>query len=121
MMRVRGPKSGFRRTIPSRRKLRRYATPAEKLFWAHVTDRQFLNLKFRRQHGVGKYIIDFYCPEKKLAIEIDSDTHAGLEQDATRTAYLESLGYHVIRYHNRDIMQNVDGVFEDLIQKLESL
>ena len=123
-MEVRGPKSGFRRTIPLRQQLRHETTPAENMFWVKVANRQFFNLKFRRQHGVGKYIVDFYCSEKKLIIEIDGDSHAienGLEDDRKRTEYLESFGYHVIRYQNRDIIDNIDGVFEDLTLKLQSL
>ena len=61
-MQVRGPKSGFRKTINFRRELRRNPTPAEKLFWSNVANRQFNNLKFRKQHGIGPYIVDFYCP-----------------------------------------------------------
>ena len=123
-MKVRGPKSGFRKTIPLRRSLRRDTTPAEKLFWSKVAQKQFLNLKFRRQHGIGNYVVDFYCPEKKLIIEIDGDTHAvgtGAELDKERTFYLETLGYKVVRYANRAVMFNVEGVFQDLVRRLNLL
>ncbi len=123
-MQVRGPKSGFRGTIPFRRQLRHNLTEAEKLFWSKVANRQFFGLKFRKQQGIAGYIVDFYCPEKKAIIEIDGDTHAidkGPERDKNRTAYLESLGYKVIRYNNRDVLNNASGVFEDLAQKLSSL
>jgi len=117
----RGPKSGFRRTIPLRRELRHETTPAEQIFWARVVNRQFLNLKFRRQHGIGNYIVDFYCAEKGLIIEIDGDTHADSQTDAARTEYLNSLGYRVIRCPNRDIIHNVEGVFEDLARRISSM
>ena len=123
-MRVRGPKSGFRKTIPLRRDLRHNTTFAEQIFWPRVAGQQFAGLKFRRQHGIGNSIVDFYCPGKKLIVEIDGDTHAERQiqqEDKERTAYLESLGYTVIRYNNRDIMNNVDGVFEDLTNKLNQL
>lgn len=120
----RGPRSGFRKTIVVRRNLRRQITPTEKLFWYKVSGKQFYNYKFRRQHGIGKYIVDFYCPAKKLIIEIDGDTHATPQAqvpDRIRTKYLESLGYQLIRYQNRDIINNIEGVFEDLHRRLKSL
>lgn len=118
----RGPKSGSPRTIPIRRKLRREMTAGEKVFWAKVARRQFNNLKFRRQHAIGNYIVDFYCPEKKLIIEIDGDSHAEeltIQDDRAREDYLESFGYKIIRYQNSDILNSTEGVFEDLIKKLE--
>lgn len=123
-MRVRGPKSGFRRTISLRRNLRREMTPAERLFWSKVASRQFYNLKFRKQQGIGPYIADFSCPEKKTIVEIDGDSHAGEQNeknDKNRTEYLESFGYKVIRYQNADVLNNIDGVFEDLLRKLNLL
>ena len=122
-MQVRGPKSGFRYTISIRRNLRHDLTSVEKLFWARVANRQFYNLKFRKQHGIAWYIVDFYCSEKKLIVEIDGDTHAEEfnEQDKQRTGYLESLGYTVVRYTNRDILYNIDGVFEDLTKRVSLL
>lgn len=123
-MQVRGPKSGFRRTITLRRDLRHNLTSAEKLFWSKVANHEFQNFKFRKQHGIGSYIVDFYCPARKLIIEIDGDTHAidkAIEQDRVRTDYLRSLGYNMIRYNNRDVLANIDGVFEDLTNKLNKL
>ncbi|OGE77979.1 MAG: hypothetical protein A2751_01915 [Candidatus Doudnabacteria bacterium RIFCSPHIGHO2_01_FULL_46_14] len=96
-------------------------TPAEKLFWSKIANRQFSNLKFRKQHGIGNYIVDFYCPEKKLIIEIDGDSHADSKTDPARSKYLENLGYEIARYNNRDVLYNIDGVFEDLLTKLSSL
>jgi very-short-patch-repair endonuclease len=123
-MQVRGPKSGFRRTIDFRRKLRKEMTAAEKLFWSKVAHRQFKNLKFRKQHGIGQYIVDFYCPEQKLIIEIDGDSHfteIAKKEDEKRTQYLESFGYKVIRYNNLEVLNNINGVFEDLLRKLNLL
>ena len=92
--------------------------PAEKLFWAKVGDRQLSNLKFRRQHAIGNYIVDFYCPGKKLVIEIDGDTHADPTIDFERDQYIKSLGYSIVRYQNREVLRNIEGVFEDLVRKL---
>lgn len=123
-MQVRGPKSGFRKTITFRRELRHNFTPAEILFWSKIAGKQFLNLKFRKQHGIGPYVVDFYCPQKKLIIEIDGDSHAsreGVESDIQRTKYLKSLAYQIVRYANRDVLNNIEGVFEDLSKKVSSL
>jgi len=118
---LRGLKSGSKLTTKTRQELRTEATSAEKIFWSKVGRRQFYDLKFRRQHGIGNYIVDFYCPEKKLVVEIDGDTHAGsdaIKRDNIRTKFIESLGYTVIRYTNSDVINNIEGVFEDLSKKL---
>lgn len=116
-------KLGLRRTIPLRRKLRRDPTPAEKLFWSQIANRQFLGFKFVKQHGIGKYIVDFCCRSLMLVIEIDGDSHFigdNIKADLERTKYLKSLGYNIIRYNNDDVLSNIDGVFEDLKRKLTS-
>ena len=96
-------------------------TIAEKRLWVRLSSRQFQSLKFRRQHGIGPYIVDFYCPEKGVVIEVGGDTHADESQktkDEEREKYLLSLGLYVIRYTNQEILENIDGVLEDLGQKL---
>jgi very-short-patch-repair endonuclease len=105
--------------IPYARENRREMTPAEKKLWY-----QFLRtapVKFRRQRPAGWYILDFYCPEKKLVIEVDGAQHytqEGLEYDAIRTAYLESCGLRVIRFTNRDVITNLAGVAEEILKVL---
>ena len=104
-----------------RRELRHNSTPAEKVFWAMVSAKQFHNLKFRRQHSFGFYIVDFYCAGLKLIVEIDGDSHftdQGIDYDKARTEYIESKGYRIIRYDNSEILNNLDGVFADLTFKL---
>lgn len=76
-MKTRGPKSGNPKTLPLRRKMRREMSPAESAVWLILSRKKFQGIKFRRQHAIGNYIVDFYCPSKKLIIEIDGDTHAG--------------------------------------------
>ena len=106
-----------------KRRLRSTMTGPETRLWSKLKARQFQGLKFRRQHGIGPYIVDFYCPEQSLVIEVDGDSHADADQivkDGQRERYLQSLGLHVIRYCNDDIMKNLDGVLEDLSGKISS-
>src|SRR3989344_2321891 len=119
---TRGAKSGSKDTTKIRQRLRRNLTLAEEIFWNQVSKSKFMNLKFRRQHGIGKYIEDFNCPPKKLIIEIDGNSHftkQGQLRDAERSRYIASLGYRIIRYNNNDIVDNVDGVFQDLENQLK--
>jgi very-short-patch-repair endonuclease len=98
-------------------------TGPEIRLWSKLSARQFQGLKFRRQHGIGPYIVDFYCPEQSLVIEIDGDSHADADQilkDQLRDTYFQALGLHVIRYCNHDIVKNLDGVLEDLSGKISS-
>lgn len=106
-----------------KRQLRSNMTGPETRLWSRLRARQFQGLKFRRQHGIGPYIVDFYCPEQSLAIEVDGDSHADADQivkDRQREKYLRSHGLRVIRYINDDIVKNMDGVLEDLAGKVSS-
>ena len=106
-----------------KRRLRSNMTCPETRLWLRLRARQLQGLKFRRQHGIGPYIVDFYCPEQSLVIEVDGDSHADADQilkDRQRAKYLQSLGLHVIRYINDDILKNLDGVMEDLAKRLSS-
>ncbi len=95
-------------------------TVAEKKVWGFLAGRQLEEFKFLRQKPIGEYIVDFYCAELMLAIEADGDSHAEQEEyDAKRTKYLESLGIKVIRYENREIMNNTEGVYEDLLRVVD--
>jgi very-short-patch-repair endonuclease len=100
-------------------------TGPEKYLWSRLRARQFYGFKFRRQHGVGPYIVDFYCPEQSLVIEIDGHSHAETGQilkDRQRAEYLQSIGLQVVRYNNDDddVLKNLDGVLADLHQRLSS-
>ncbi len=120
MTRTKQGSPGFRAL---RSRLRSQMTSPEQILWAHLRAKQFCSLKFRRQHGIGDFIVDFYCPEKGTVIEIDGDTHAEEKQiqlDKMRGSYFKSLGVRVIRYYNRDVVSNIEGVLEDLRQKLSS-
>ena len=96
-------------------------TATELLLWSRLRAKQFEGLKFRRQHGVGPYIVDFYCPERRIVIEVDGDTHAEADQvvrDKERDLYLASLGLEVVRYTNGDVVDNLEGVLLDLGKRL---
>jgi len=100
--------------------LRRELTPAERKLWSRIRNDQ-LEVNFRRQHAIGKYIPDFICIEKKLIIELDGSQHLEQEEyDQERTQYLESQGYKVIRFWNNDVMNDVDGVIKEIMFALET-
>ena len=110
-----------RRIHPKIRKrakeLRQPLTPAENRLWNSLRNRQLGGYKFRRQHPIGYYIIDFYCDETRLLIEIDGDTHGQqIEYDQERTAWLESQGYHLIRFTNQQVLTELPQVLEAIIQ-----
>lgn len=109
------PKFYFRR-----KHLRNGMTPEEWMLWAHIRRSQ-LGVKFRRQFGVGSYILDFYCFEKKVAIELDGAQH--LEQkeyDKKRTAYLSSQGIKVVRFWNEDVRKNLESVLLKINSVIEN-
>ena len=105
---------------PRRIDLRKNQTPQEVLLWARLRNNQ-LGLKFKRQHSVGPYILDFYCPDKKLAIELDGSQHLNnKEYDQERTNYLLVLEIQTIRFWNNDVNINIDGVLQEIISRLSS-
>ena len=114
-------KKGIPKLLPLKRRLRSNQTRAEQLLWTKFRSNQIHGLKFRRQHGIGSYIVDFFCPERSLVIEIDGDVHAIEAQqtkDLEREDYLRSLGLQVLRYTNDEVINNLDGVLEDLARRL---
>lgn len=95
------------------RSLRRKSTPQEIKLWAHLKNRNFSSLKFRRQHIVDKYIVDFICLEKKLIIELDGCQHKrekDTRYDQIRNGYLKDLGFTVLRFWNNEVDNNLNGV-----------
>ncbi len=102
-----------------RKDLRSHASKSEQLLWLQIRNRQIEGLKFRRQHGVGRYVVDFYCPEIKLVIELDGDSHftpEAIAYDRERTEYLEHNGLTVIRFTNTKIHQAINEVIITIIQ-----
>ena len=101
------------------RALRRGMTDAEKLMWSELRGRRFDGVKFKRQKPIAGYIVDFVALDLKLVVEIDGGQHAErTERDAARTRVLEESGYHVVRFWNHDVLGNIEGVLEALIQEL---
>ena len=106
-----------------KRQLRSAMTPAEQVLWTKLRSKQCDSFKFRRQHAIGPFIVDFFCPEQLLIVEIDGDVHAEETQrtkDLQREKYLRSLGLQVIRYTNHEVLDNLDGVLEHLLGVLSS-
>jgi cobalamin-dependent methionine synthase I/methionine synthase I (cobalamin-dependent)/very-short-patch-repair endonuclease len=104
------------------RELRQNATDAEKLMWAILRNRAFHDAKFRRQHPVSGFILDFYCHEAKLAIELDGSQHNEDEQikyDEERTRILNEQGIHVIRFWNSDIFGKTKDILDEIWNELE--
>ena len=104
-----------------RRLLRSQMTPAETRLWLRLRAKEFLGLKFRRQHGIGPYIVDFYCPERSIVIEVDGDVHASEGQrlkDRAREEALRNLGLQIFRYTNDEVLTNLEGVLENLRVRL---
>ena len=99
------------------RRLRKEATDAERTLWQGLRGKRLAGLKFRRQHVVGRYILDFYCRECRLAVELDGGQHkeaAQRQYDEARTAFLESRGVAVLRYSNLEALRETEAVLEDI-------
>ena len=95
--------------------LRSRMTPAEMVLWEALRERRLNGLRFRRQHPVGQFILDFYCSQLKLVVELDGGVHdAQVEQDATRTAYLGTYGCRVIRFRNEDILADLPAILDQI-------
>ncbi|MBI4599092.1 endonuclease domain-containing protein [Candidatus Uhrbacteria bacterium] len=102
------------KNLSRRQALRNEMTPAEVLLWSQLKGKQ-TGYKFRRQHGIGEYIVDFYCPDLRLVIELDGNVHGTPEAEAydqRRSEYLASVGLQVIRFANTDVFNNLEGVLE---------
>jgi len=107
-----------------RKSLRKEMPPAEVALWQYLRDRQANGHKFRRQYSVDRYILDFYCPSAKLAIELDGDSHfsdSASQSDEVRQKTIENLGIRFLRFTNQDVYENLDGIFEKILKHLPPL
>lgn len=104
--------------------LRNRMTPSESLLWEELRNKKLGGHKFRRQHPVLKYILDFYCHKYKLAIELDGsihDTPEQIEKDKKRSLDLERKGLTVLRFRNSEIEPNIQKVKSAILSKIEEL
>ncbi len=105
------------------RRLRAVGTEVERRLWARLRNRQLGGAKFRRQHPLGDYVVDFVCRESCLVVELDGGQHGEDTQrraDARRTEYLESLGYRVLRFWNNEVIENIEGVLQRIAEHIRS-
>jgi very-short-patch-repair endonuclease len=111
-----------RKRLERRRKeLRKQGTAAEAVLWKYLQKRRLSGKKFRRQQSIGPYIVDFYCPECRVIVELDGPPHEDIvlaEYDAERTKFLEQYGMKVIRFENRILFENMEAVLETIRQAL---
>jgi len=102
------------------KELRKNQTVAESKLWNVVRVKQIKGLKFRRQHPIPPYFVDFICHKEQLIIELDGGQHAEtINYDKKRTKFLEPKGYTVIRFWNNDVLRNMEGVYEEIIKHLD--
>ncbi|WP_262733584.1 MULTISPECIES: endonuclease domain-containing protein [Gaetbulibacter] len=100
-----------------RKELRKNLTPAEATLWKHLQRKQLKGRKFRRQHSITNFIVDFYCASEKLIIELDGAYHLDFAQqnyDYERTQVLEGLGFKIIRFENKLVFENLTEVLEEI-------
>lgn len=106
-----------------RQTLRNNMAEPEKRLWGILRNNQ-LGVKFRRQHGVGHYIVDFYCPQLKLIIEVDGESHFSEDAqayDKIRDKFMLELGLTTIRINNHDVMTNIEGIYQHIQQCVQQL
>ena len=102
------------------RALRRNMTDAERLLWRSIRDRQMGGWKFRRQHPIQPFIVDFVCVERKLIIEVDGGQHANkVQEDASRSGYLRNKGYRILRFWNNQVLKETEAVLDMILTALD--
>lgn len=100
-----------------RKQLRNNGTSAEAVLWMQLKQKQLDGRKFRRQHSIGNYIVDFYCPQEKLAVELDGEDHfweESIHYDYKRSCYLVGLGISVIRFENKWVFEDMDYILTEI-------
>jgi very-short-patch-repair endonuclease len=113
------PKDIYKNTKLLAREMRREPTAAENHLWQRLRKEQVLGFKFRRQYTIDRFIVDFYCTDAWLVIEVDGSIHEEqAEADQLRTEFLESLGLHVLRFSNGEVIQQTNGVIERIAEVL---
>jgi len=100
-----------------RKELRNEGTAPEAVLWTYLQKRQLLGKKFRRQYSIGPYVVDFYCPECSLIIELDGKRHFSMlreDYESERTRYLQAQGLQILRFENRVLRENAESVLETI-------
>ena len=100
-----------------RRELRNKLTPAEAFLWKHLKNRLFEGRRFTKQHSIGIYIVDFYCPSERMIIELDGEVHnnkIAQDYDERRTSYIKGSGFKILRFENRMVFENLDSVLMEI-------
>jgi very-short-patch-repair endonuclease len=106
--------------VGAAKRLRRDQTDAERVLWFQLRGRRLQGLKFKRQMPIDRFVVDFCCADVKLIIELDGGQHATrISEDANRTKTLEAMGYLVLRFWNNDVLQNTEGVLEEILGTLQ--
>jgi very-short-patch-repair endonuclease len=101
----------------NRKELRKTLTPAEATLWNALKSKQLLNRKFTKQHSIEHFIVDFYCPAEKLVVELDGQGHfapGASYADSDRDARLMELGFKILRFENKLVFQNLEGLLADI-------
>ena len=108
-------------TVARARIFRKHATDAEKRVWSRLRNRELVGFKFRRQHPLGERILDFYCEEAKLAIELNGSGHGHLkrETDLDREIEMYEKGVRILRFSNSEVFENLDGVLNLIIDAID--
>ena len=104
-----------------RKKLRHRQTEVENIFWERVRNRKFFGVKFFRQYSIGSYILDFYCPALKLAVELDGGQHIECKHrkyDDARSEYLQAQRIEVMRFWNHDVLLDIDSVLVKMMERM---
>jgi very-short-patch-repair endonuclease len=109
-----------RNKITIAKKLRINSTDTEKYLWKYLRGKQLTGFKFRRQHPIGRYIVDFVNLERKIIIEVDGGQHLENKKDKLRDRWLEEQGYEVLRFWDNEVLTNVEGVLEVIREKILS-
>jgi very-short-patch-repair endonuclease len=108
---------------PYRKELRNASTSAEAELWNHLKGKQLEGRKFRRQHSIKKYIVDFYCSTEKLIIELDGESHGDYQkiyEDEDRDNDLRRMGYRILRFENRFIFEDIEWVMDEIRRNFNS-
>jgi very-short-patch-repair endonuclease len=106
------------------RNLRKNMTPAEIKLWQKIRRKQLKGIRFYRQRPIGNYIVDFCSFSPRLIIEVDGDTHytdEAKQRDMKRDRFFQSMGFKILRFTNKDIIQNIDGVIETITKILDEM